>query len=98
MPKIFYLNSSDGSIFNILGYLVSFHYNHVCIEIPEINANSVDPDQTPHSAMSGLGLHCLSMSLLQDATRKWVDRFENVITTAADNILKYVFLFILLRK
>ena len=27
-------------------------------------ANSVDPDQTPRFAMSDLGLHCLSMSLL----------------------------------
>ena len=24
-------------------------------------ANSVDPDQTPRSAASGLGLHCLPM-------------------------------------
>ena len=28
------------------------------------NANSVDPDQTPRSAASDLGLHCLPMSLL----------------------------------
>ena len=25
-------------------------------------ANSVDPDQTPHSVASDLGLHCLPMS------------------------------------
>ena len=30
------------------------------------NANSVDPDQMPYSVASDLGLHCLSMSLLQD--------------------------------
>ena len=41
-------------------------------EIPELNANSVDPDQTPHSAASDLGLHCLPMSLLWDAMHKWV--------------------------
>ena len=31
-------------------------------EIPEFNANSVDPDQTPHFAVSDQGLHCLPMS------------------------------------
>ena len=34
------------------------------IEIPVFNANSVDPDQTPHFAASDLGLHCSLMSLL----------------------------------
>ena len=29
-----------------------------------VNANSVDPDQTPRSAASDLGLHCLPMSHL----------------------------------
>ena len=36
-------------------------------EIPELNANSVDPDQMPHSAVSDLGLHCLPICLLWDA-------------------------------
>ena len=27
--------------------------------MPVVNANSVDPDQTPHSAFSDLGIHCL---------------------------------------
>ena len=30
-------------------------------------ANRRDPDQTPHSAVSELGLHCLSMSHRKDA-------------------------------
>ena len=30
-----------------------------------LNANSVDPDQTPHSAVSDLDLHRLLMSLFQ---------------------------------
>ena len=30
------------------------------IEIPVFNANSIDPDQTPHSAASDLGLHCFA--------------------------------------
>ena len=31
-------------------------------------ANSVDPDQMPHSVASDLGLHCLPRSLLLDDT------------------------------
>ena len=42
------------------------------VEIPVINANSVDPDQSPHSGVSDLGLHCLPMSLLWDSMHKWV--------------------------
>ena len=34
------------------------------IGISELNANSVDPDQTPRSAASDLGLHCLPTALL----------------------------------
>ena len=36
--------------------------------MPVVNANSVDPDQTPHSATSDLGLHCLPKSHLWEAT------------------------------
>ena len=35
-------------------------------------ANSGDPDQTPRSAASDLGLHCLQMSPLWDARLIWV--------------------------
>ena len=42
------------------------------IEISELNANCVDPDQTPRSAASDLGLHCLLMSLLWNARHKWI--------------------------
>ena len=42
------------------------------VEISELNANSVDPDQMPRSAASDLGLHCLPMSLLWDARHKRV--------------------------
>ena len=34
------------------------------LEIPFLNANSVDPDQTPQNAASDQGLHCLLMFLL----------------------------------
>ena len=39
----------------------------------ELFANSGDPDQTPHSAASDLGLHCLPITLL------WVSRLQWVI-------------------
>ena len=57
----FYLHSSDRSVSNIGGFtLVSI--TTLFIEIPVINANSVFSDQTPHSAASDLGLHCLPLS------------------------------------
>ena len=47
------------------------------VGISELNANSVDSDQTPRSAafnaVSDLGLHCLPMSLLWDARLKCVN-------------------------
>ena len=42
------------------------------IEIISFNANSWDANQTPHSAASDLGLHCLSISFLWDAMLKLV--------------------------
>ena len=42
------------------------------IEISEHNANSVNPDQTPRSAASDLGLHCLAMSISCGARLKGV--------------------------
>ena len=35
-------------------------------------ANSGDPDQTPHSAASDLGLHCLPNTLLRVSRLQWV--------------------------
>ena len=37
------------------------------VEISELYANSVDPDQTPQYAASDLGLHCLSMDFITNA-------------------------------
>ena len=46
-------------------FLIFMFQKFLCfVEISELNANSVDSDQTPHSAASDLGLHCLLMSLL----------------------------------
>ena len=35
-------------------------------------ANSGDPDQTPHSAASDLGLHCLTITILLVSRLQWV--------------------------
>ena len=39
-------------------------------------ANSEDPDQTPHSAASDLGLHCLPITLLWVSRLQWVKSGE----------------------
>ena len=37
-------------------------------------ANSGDPDQTPHSVASDLGLHCLTITLLRVSGIQWIKR------------------------
>ena len=74
MPNgLFYLNFLDQSI---SGLRVSSQFSLLpCfIEMPVINANSVDLDQTPHSEASDLNLHCLPVSHLWDARHKWVNK------------------------
>ena len=74
MPNgLLYLQSSDRSISNIRGVWLVLLLP-CFIEIPVFNANSVDPDQTPRTASSDLGLHFLPMSHLWDARLKWVNR------------------------
>ena len=64
---LFHPYQLDGSILNFRGvwctfsFLFDFKYIFLL-------ANSEDPDQTPHSAASDLGLHCLPMS------QKWDTR------------------------
>ena len=41
----------------------------------ELFANTGDPDQTPHSAASDLGLHCLSVTLLEISRLEWVKTY-----------------------
>ena len=36
-------------------------------------ANSGDPDQTPHSVASDLGLHCLPITLLRVSRLQWIN-------------------------
>ena len=55
------------------------------VEVSELNAKSVDPDQTPRSAASDLGLLCLQMHLLSNAKLKWA--------YSADDKLAIFFLF-----
>ena len=38
-------------------------------------ANSGDPDQTPHSAASDLGLHCFPITLLRVSRQQWVNLY-----------------------
>ena len=47
--------------------------------IPVVNANSVDPDQMPSSAVSDPGPHCLPISILRDTMRKWVKEKQTCI-------------------
>ena len=56
-------------------------------EIPRLNANRLEPDPTTRSAASDLGLHCLPMSLLWDATHIWVKLFgfEDLASSAMDS-------------
>ena len=43
----------------------------------EVNANSVDPVQMPHSVASDLGLHCFPIILLWVSNLKWVNRLTS---------------------
>ena len=60
-------------------------------KIAKLFANRGDPDQTPHSAASDLGLHCLPVTLLRVFRLQWVNleywhvykvmkNYENLIT------------------
>ena len=65
-----YANSLDRSFSNRRVVWLVFIITKF-IENPVFNANSVEPDQTPRSAASDLGLHYLPMSLLWDTKHKW---------------------------
>ena len=65
--------TSDRSISNTRVVWLGFLLRPCFIEIPVYKAISVDPDQTPRSAASDLGLYYFLMSLLWDARLKWVD-------------------------
>ena len=77
MPSgFFYLNSFDRSISYIRGVqlafiITAFYRNSLSV------ANSVDLDQTPHSAASDLGLHCFPMSLLWALVLNGLNKFKS---------------------
>ena len=80
MPSGFFFPlSSDRSISSIWGIGLFFFCTMYNTNL-EFHANSVNPTQTPHTvpsdtphtAASYLGLHCVLMSHLWDAWLKWV--------------------------
>ena len=91
MPNgLFYINSLDRSISNIRGVwlisIITIFDRNSCIKC------SVNPDQTPRSAASDLGLHCLPMSLKWDAGHKWVDKVKRGVNRGIHyytNFLKF---------
>ena len=46
---------------------------YIFLEKSEPLANSGDPDQTPRSAASDLGLHCLPITILRVSRLQWVN-------------------------
>ena len=57
----------------------------------ELNANSVDSDQTPRSAASDLSLHCLPLSLLWDARLKGLNLTLLCRNRPVSMLLRYTF-------
>ena len=61
----------------------NLRYVRLCdLDIPikkmiELFANSGDPDQTPHSAASDLGLYCLPNTLLGVSRLQWVTKYAD---------------------
>ena len=79
-----YHNSLDWSISNSRTLVSFYYYNVVCfIEIPIVNANSLDPDQTPHSAL--FAIYPFEVSRL-----KWK---SNGYSFWRDNSVRIVFFF-----
>ena len=61
-------------------------YQAIFVEVTIFYANRIDPNQTPHSAASDLGLHCLQMSLLWDASYKWDKTFLSILNIMLENL------------
>ena len=89
---LFYLNILDRSISSKRGIYLVLLLLYFNKEIPVQNANSVDPDQTPRSSASDLGLHCLPTSLLWDSRRKQLtqENLPKLFTTAAERFFLYI--------
>ena len=50
-------------------------------------SNSRDPDQMRHSVASGLGLHCLLVTLLRVSRLKWINNNCYVLQSQSKMIL-----------
>ena len=61
----------------------------------DLFTNSGDPDQLPYSVASDLGLHSLPVTFLGVSRLQWV---KALITTTADNTLRFFFVVCFLRK
>ena len=55
-----------------------------------MQANSGDPDQTPHSVVSDLGLHYLPMSHKKDARHIWVKMHLFCLSHKLQKFGKYI--------
>ena len=77
LSGLFYHNSLDQS-FSSNRTSVWFLLLLCLIEIALVNANSVDPDQMPHSLASYLDLYCLTITILGVSRLKWVTLVKNV--------------------
>ena len=80
---LFYFNSLNRSIFYIRDVWLVFILSYF-VAVSVLYANSVNPDQTLHSAPSDLGIHCFPTSLLGDARHKWVILYT-FLENSADN-------------
>ena len=58
---------------SILGYVRLYHLDISLEKIAKVIAHSGDPDETPHSAVSDLGLHCLPVTPLMVSRLEWVN-------------------------
>ena len=72
-PSILIDRTSSFPLLGVSGEL--FHSYFILLHKFKL-ANSVDPDQTPRSAASDLGLHCLPRSQERDARLIWVTLFS----------------------
>ena len=61
------------SLISILGMSGYETYLFLEKKVAKLFANSGDPDQTPRYAASGLGLHCLPVTLLRVSRIQWVN-------------------------
>ena len=57
-------------------------------------ANSGDPDQTPHSAASDLGLHCLPITRLRVSRLQWVNSLVNTVEVMSNWSVNLLTLFL----